>query len=89
MPAPERSYVVTGGAGAVGRAIAARLDGHVVVLDLVTHQAHRAAPAGRVGAPEEMADVVAALPAPGFVNGAGVPVDGGRSVLGVDPERSF
>src|SRR6187549_3431347 len=36
MPGPERSFVVTGGAGGVGAAIAGRLraDGHVVVLDL-------------------------------------------------------
>jgi NAD(P)-dependent dehydrogenase (short-subunit alcohol dehydrogenase family) len=225
MPAPERSYVVTGGAGAVGRVIAARLDGHVVVLDLVngedaadegvaadaiaraesvaplagwvnnaavfrdawlhseddvlglitanlalaltgcrvavrhwlaaerggaivnvsSHQAARPVrgalpyavakaalegltravavdygpagvrcnavalgsianprsqglqdelaalhPLGRVGTPEEVAEIVAALLAPGFVNGAVIPVDGGRSVLGADPEaRSF
>jgi NAD(P)-dependent dehydrogenase (short-subunit alcohol dehydrogenase family) len=220
MPDPERSYVVTGGAGGIGRAIAARLDGHVVVLDVVngedaadeavaadavaraeavaplagwvnnaavfrdawlheepvldlitanlalavtgcrvavrhwleagsggaivnvsSHQAARPVrgalpyavakaaiegltravavdygpagircnavalgsianprsegldaelaalhPLGRVGTPEEVADVVAGLLAPGFVSGAVIPVDGGRSVLGHDPE---
>jgi NAD(P)-dependent dehydrogenase (short-subunit alcohol dehydrogenase family) len=45
-------------------------------------------PLGRVGQPEEVAAVVAHLLSPeaGFVNGATVPVDGGRSVLGGDPE---
>ena len=224
MPAPERSFVVTGGAGGVGRAIVARLDGHVEVLDLAhghdaadpavaeaaiaraeavaplagwvnnaavfrdawlhedepvldlitanlalavtgcrvavrhwlahghagaivnvsSHQAARPVPGalpyavakaalegltravavdygprgircnavalgsiatarsdarpelsaelerlhplGRVGTPEEVADVVASLLEPGFVSGAIIPVDGGRSVLGHDPE---
>ena len=224
MPGPERSFVVTGGAGGVGRAIAARLDGHVVVLDVVngedaadeavaadavtraeavaplagwvnnaavfrdawlheepvldlitanlalavtgcrvavrhwldagrggaivnvsSHQAARPVrgalpyavakaaiegltravavdygpagircnavalgsiatarsealdaelerlhPLGRVGTAEEVADVVALLLEPGFVSGAVIPIDGGRSVLGHDPEaRAF
>jgi NAD(P)-dependent dehydrogenase (short-subunit alcohol dehydrogenase family) len=45
-------------------------------------------PLGRVGRPEEVAAVVAHLLSAdaSYVNGAIVPVDGGRSVLGQDPE---
>jgi NAD(P)-dependent dehydrogenase (short-subunit alcohol dehydrogenase family) len=43
-------------------------------------------PLGRIGTPEEVAAVVAHLLEPGFVTGAIVPVDGGRAVLGHDPE---
>jgi NAD(P)-dependent dehydrogenase (short-subunit alcohol dehydrogenase family) len=45
-------------------------------------------PVGRIGRPEEVAAAVAWLLADdaSFVNGATIPVDGGRSVLGQDPE---
>lgn len=45
-------------------------------------------PLGRVGEPAEVADAVAYLLSPraSFVNGVALPIDGGRSVLGLDPE---
>ncbi len=46
-------------------------------------------PIGRMGSPVEVAEVVAFLlsDAAGFLNGAIIPVDGGRSAVGRDPEE--
>ena len=46
-------------------------------------------PLGRMGDPAEVAEVVAFLlsDAASFLNGATIPVDGGRSALGRDPEE--
>jgi NAD(P)-dependent dehydrogenase (short-subunit alcohol dehydrogenase family) len=46
-------------------------------------------PLGRVGRPHEVADVVAHLLSASYVSGAVVPVDGGRAVLGHDPEAAY
>jgi NAD(P)-dependent dehydrogenase (short-subunit alcohol dehydrogenase family) len=65
---------------ALGSIVTERYDDR---LDAALAQVH---PLGRPGRPAEVADVVAALMTTTFVNGAIVPVDGGRSALGIDPE---
>ncbi|NUR92090.1 MAG: SDR family oxidoreductase [Nonomuraea sp.] len=54
----------------------------------VEREMARLHPLGRVATPAEVASVVAYLLSAdaAFVNGATVPVDGGRTVLGMDPE---
>jgi NAD(P)-dependent dehydrogenase (short-subunit alcohol dehydrogenase family) len=47
-------------------------------------------PLGRVGRPEEVAAAVGYLLSEdaSFINGVILPVDGGRSALGMDPEEA-
>jgi NAD(P)-dependent dehydrogenase (short-subunit alcohol dehydrogenase family) len=61
-------------------------------VERIEGEMRRLHPVGRIGRPEEVASAVASLLSEdaSFINGATLPVDGGRSALGVDPEgRGF
>lgn len=57
----------------------------------IQSQIRRLHPLGRIGQPEEVAKVVNFLLSSdaSFINGAVIPIDGGRSVLGFDPEEKL
>ncbi len=79
---------------ALGSITTARYEEHLASLDAagraeVQREMAQLHPLGRVGRPEEVADVVAWLlgPQSGYVSGAVLPVDGGRAAQGRDPEE--
>jgi NAD(P)-dependent dehydrogenase (short-subunit alcohol dehydrogenase family) len=75
---------------ALGSISTARYEQHLVENPSAAAQMGALHPVGRVGTAAEVADVVAFLlsDAAGFVNGAVIPVDGGRAAQGQDPEAA-
>jgi NAD(P)-dependent dehydrogenase (short-subunit alcohol dehydrogenase family) len=73
---------------ALGSIATERYDALLAARPEVATEMARLHPLGRVGRPQEVASVVAHLLSAdaGYVNGAIVPVDGGRAALGQDPE---
>ncbi|MBO0787956.1 MAG: SDR family oxidoreductase, partial [Actinobacteria bacterium] len=66
------------------------LAGHPAEAPGIAEQMGRLHPLGRPGEPEEAAAAITYLLSPGasFINGAVLPVDGGRAAVGQDPEQA-
>ena len=73
---------------ALGTIVTARYEALAEEQPVVEQHIRRLHPLGRPGLPDEVAAVVAFLVSQdaSYLNGAVVPVDGGRSILGHDPE---
>lgn len=89
------AYGVRVNALALGSIVTERSDRYVASLSDPARQRFRREiarlqPAGRMGEASEVADAVAFLVSDQarFVNGTVIPIDGGRSVVGLDPEES-